>query len=265
MRALRPTGVRGWASSSSSGKTKDAFAAIFKHHGPPAEEAAVPEEAPRSEADLERRKDVDAIFESLFGTARKRTSLEQLRFFPLYPRPVRRWVEDAKTRPGRFTTTGEWEEVESAAFQKDVPNLTRNAASDGIAFRRELPDDLVGKYRFGLRSEDVPPDAPPRVKDLLSFRWANQHEINTFRAKELAKRFERSPMDTGSSEVQVARMTVRIRALTEHMRAHHKDKKTKRALAALVSRRSALMRYLKRDNVEKYFQVITHLNLRDLV
>lgn len=60
-------------------------------------------------------------------------------------------------------------------------------------------------------------------------------------------------------------MTVRIRALTEHMKTHRKDKRTKRALTMLVSQRQKLMKYLKRTDVKKYFHVLQELGLRDTV
>jgi small subunit ribosomal protein S15 len=213
--------------------------------------------------ETQRVRDVDAIFESLFGKSRKKTDLSALKYFKLYPKPVRKWVEDAKTPLGRFNREGKWVTATvSNVYQPEEKSSTRNAAH-GLPLRRELPPDLVGAYRFGLTEADVG-TAPEKVKEVLSFRWANQWEINAYRAQQIAKKFERSPMDCGSSEVQVARMTVRVRALTEHMRANHKDKRTKRALSALVSQRTSLMRYLKRQNVEKYYHVLTALNLKDV-
>ena len=71
-------------------------------------------------------------------------------------------------------------------------------------------------------------------------------------------------MDVGSTAVQVARMTVRIRALTEHMIANHKDKRTKRSLITLVSQRTKMMKYLKRTNIGEYYELLAELNLRDI-
>jgi small subunit ribosomal protein S15 len=213
--------------------------------------------------ETQRVRDVDAIFESLFGKSRKKTDMSALKYFKLYPKPVRKWVEDAKTPLGKFNRNGEWvTATASNVYQPEEKSSTRNAAH-GLPLRRELPPDLVGAFRFGLTEAEVG-TAPEKVREVLSFRWANQWEINAYRARQIAKKFERSPMDCGSSEVQVARMTVRVRALTEHMRANHKDKRTKRALSALVSHRTALMRYLKRQNVEKYYHVLTSLNLKDV-
>lgn len=209
-------------------------------------------------------KDVDAIFESLFGKSRKKTDLQHLKYFKLYPKMVKRWVEDAKTAPGYFDKDGNWQSVRvSNDYRKEQPSITRDATV-GLPQRKDLPEDLAGQYRFGLTEADLA-NASGKVKDVLSFRWANQKEITAFRAHKMRAKFGRDVMDTGSSEVQVSMMTVRVRALTEHMRANPKDKRTKRALTSLVCQRQRLMKYMKRTDVAKYYEVITSLGLRDMV
>ena len=86
--------------------------------------------------------------------------------------------------------------------------------------------------------------------DVLSFRWANNKEITKFRAKSVTDMLQSHFLDCGSSAVQVGVMTVRVRALSEHIKAHPQDKKTKYALTRLISRRQRMMRYLKRTDVE---------------
>ncbi len=68
--------------------------------------------------------------------------------------------------------------------------------------------------------------------------------------------------DTGSPEVQVALLTQRIAHLTEHLRTHRKDFHSRRGLIALTSRRRKLLDYLKRNNLEKYKQLLERLQLR---
>ena len=45
----------------------------------------------------------------------------------------------------------------------------------------------------------------------------------------------RQASDTGSPEVQVAILTERIKNLTEHFKAHHKDNHSRRGLLAMVN------------------------------
>ncbi len=68
--------------------------------------------------------------------------------------------------------------------------------------------------------------------------------------------------DTGSPEVQVAILTERIRNLTEHFKAHHKDNHSRRGLLMMVNKRRSLLAYLKKRDVERYNALIQKLGLR---
>ena len=69
-------------------------------------------------------------------------------------------------------------------------------------------------------------------------------------------------VDTGSPEVQVALLTERINHLTEHLKTHRKDHHGRRGLLMLVGRRRRLLDYVKRNDVERYRQLIARLGLR---
>ena len=68
--------------------------------------------------------------------------------------------------------------------------------------------------------------------------------------------------DTGSTEVQVAVLTARIQHLTEHMREHKHDFHTRRGLLKLVGRRRRLLKYLQKEDIERYRALIGRLGLR---
>lgn len=68
--------------------------------------------------------------------------------------------------------------------------------------------------------------------------------------------------DTGSTEVQVAILTERIRQLTDHLRANKKDHHSQRGLLKLVGRRRGLLRYLNRKDPARYKALIATLGLR---
>ena len=68
--------------------------------------------------------------------------------------------------------------------------------------------------------------------------------------------------DTGSPEVQVAVLTERIRHLTEHMREHKHDFHSRRGLLKMVGKRRRLLKYLQRNDVERYRALIQKLGLR---
>jgi small subunit ribosomal protein S15 len=68
--------------------------------------------------------------------------------------------------------------------------------------------------------------------------------------------------DTGSSEVQIAILSERIRYLTEHFRTHAKDHHSRRGLLKLVGRRRRLLDYIRRKDFDHYRRVIGRLGIR---
>ncbi len=68
--------------------------------------------------------------------------------------------------------------------------------------------------------------------------------------------------DTGSPEVQVAILTSRITALTEHFKSHAKDNHSRRGLLKLVAQRRKLLDYLKRNDDARYQDLIKRLGIR---
>ena len=68
--------------------------------------------------------------------------------------------------------------------------------------------------------------------------------------------------DTGSADVQVARLTQRINHLTEHLKGNAKDHSSRRGLLKMVARRRSLLDYLKDTAVERYTKLLESLNLR---
>lgn len=79
---------------------------------------------------------------------------------------------------------------------------------------------------------------------------------------EIAAAHQAHGTDTGSTEVQVAILTERIRQLTEHLKANRKDHHSQRGLMMLVGRRRGLLRYLSRREPAKYKALIATLGLR---
>jgi len=82
------------------------------------------------------------------------------------------------------------------------------------------------------------------------------------RKQELIQQYRREESDTGSPEVQISVLTIRINNLTEHMRTHDKDYASRRGLLALVSRRRKLLDYLRRVTPAKYTELIGQLGIR---
>ena len=68
--------------------------------------------------------------------------------------------------------------------------------------------------------------------------------------------------DTGSPEVQVALLTKRINHLNEHLKSHKKDHHSRRGLLQLVGRRRNLLDYVKKNDIERYRELIATHGLR---
>ena len=74
--------------------------------------------------------------------------------------------------------------------------------------------------------------------------------------------FELHEGDTGSPEVQIALLTRRINDLTEHLRTHSKDHASRRGLLKMVGTRTALLKYVRNQDVKRYRGIISRLGLR---
>ena len=86
--------------------------------------------------------------------------------------------------------------------------------------------------------------------------------VTAERKQEIIKDNAQGNNDTGSPEVQVAILTERIKNLTEHFKANHKDNHSRRGLLMMVNKRRNLLAYLKKKDVERYNALIQKLGLR---
>ena len=80
--------------------------------------------------------------------------------------------------------------------------------------------------------------------------------------KNLINEFSKNEKDTGSTGVQIAVLTERIKNLTEHFKTHTKDNHSKRGLVLLVNKRKKLLNYLSKKNKSEYSDLIKKLNIR---
>ena len=78
----------------------------------------------------------------------------------------------------------------------------------------------------------------------------------------IISKFANNKKDTGSTEVQIAVISERIKNLTGHFKNHNHDNHSKKGLLALVNKRKKLLSYLFRKDNSKYQEVIKKLNIR---
>ena len=80
--------------------------------------------------------------------------------------------------------------------------------------------------------------------------------------KEVILKFAVNPNDTGSSEVQIAVLSERIKNLIDHFKDHKHDNHSKRGLLAMVNKRKKLLSYLFKKNQSGYQKIIKELKIR---
>jgi small subunit ribosomal protein S15 len=86
--------------------------------------------------------------------------------------------------------------------------------------------------------------------------------ITAERKEALIKEHAQGKGDTGSPEVQVAILTSRIQTLTEHFKSHAKDNHSRRGLLMMVNKRRSLLDYLRKEDAQRYTDLIAKLGLR---
>lgn len=80
--------------------------------------------------------------------------------------------------------------------------------------------------------------------------------------QEIVKEFGKNETDTGSTEVQIALLSSRIKLLTEHFKTHKHDHHSRRGLMKLVGSRRRLLEYLKKKDINQYRELIKRLGIR---
>jgi small subunit ribosomal protein S15 len=107
-----------------------------------------------------------------------------------------------------------------------------------------------------LRVAAEPPSVaqqPQQGRDAAAERAPAARRSNSYKNKEnidLSKlvNYQRTDSDTGSTEVQIARLSARIEQLTLHLGQHKKDFSCRRGLEIVLSQRKKLMAYLQRTD-----------------
>ncbi len=79
---------------------------------------------------------------------------------------------------------------------------------------------------------------------------------------EVISKHGENPQDSGKSEVQVAMLTDRVNDLTRHLSEHKNDHHSRRGLIKMVSKRRKLLNYLKKNDINRYREIIGKLSLR---
>lgn len=80
--------------------------------------------------------------------------------------------------------------------------------------------------------------------------------------EKIIEKYQLHDDDRGSAPVQIAILTARINQLREHFDDHRHDHHSRQGLLRMVGRRRKLLDYLKRDDRNRYRELIEDLGLR---
>ncbi|BGI51481.1 MAG: 30S ribosomal protein S15 [Buchnera aphidicola (Ceratovacuna japonica)] len=86
--------------------------------------------------------------------------------------------------------------------------------------------------------------------------------LENIKMSEIFMKFGKNIKDSGSTEVQIALITFKIKRLKVHFDINKKDNSSKRGLLCMVSKRRKLLNYLKRNSFSRYKFVIKKLSIR---
>ena len=86
--------------------------------------------------------------------------------------------------------------------------------------------------------------------------------MTVLKKEKIFKEFGKNKVDSGSSESQIALFTKRIDSLSNHLKSNAKDFNTEKSLVKMVGKRRNLLEYLKKNDIERYRDIIKKLGIR---
>lgn len=120
------------------------------------------------------------------------------------------------------------------------------------------------------RSGPVCGEGVPRAPDagILSGNRYHQGYIHVSKGlpkeqkQTLVSEYRTHEGDSGSPEVQIAILSKRIESLTKHVQINKKDHHTRLGLLKLVQKRRRLLKYLEREDFDRYKAIRDRLGIR---
>lgn len=87
--------------------------------------------------------------------------------------------------------------------------------------------------------------------------------IRKNKKKKIIEKFGQHKEDTGSSDVQVAILTERIKELTAHLKKNKKDNSSRRGLFKMVAKRKKLLKDIQNNDEEGFEKIVKSLKLKE--
>lgn len=141
----------------------------------------------------------------------------------------------------------EREEFEKLLYGAQKASLDTNIAGDSVSESIRATEE---KKKAALLT-------------ILNMKNTHAQDKRKLAIKYAREEFQREEGDTGSPEVQAAVLTAKIHIGWDHVKLSFKDKIHTAHIRQLVQQRQKILKYLKRDNPEKYFYTLAKLGLAD--
>lgn len=80
--------------------------------------------------------------------------------------------------------------------------------------------------------------------------------------QQIIKQYQTVDGDTGSPEVQIALLTRRIERLTEHLKGHAHDNRSRRGLLSMIAKRRRLLNFLAKTDKSRASGILKKIELK---
>jgi len=218
------------------------------------------QEEKKETVNKEEYKALDDIF------AAKARSLNELVYWLVYPKQIKKWIVFTKTPKGYYDEFGKWVVTSDLPEPETLPE-SKEALDRWEALyaeeQRRLPAALRGNFRFGIQHSEIK-DYHPKIRRLFSFTFATHKEVQKFYKQTAIIKWKQHETDTASDAIQIDILTLRIRSMIDHLQKNKQDMHNKRNLQLMVKRRRGIMLHLKARNVPLYYEVLREIKLRDM-
>ncbi|XP_071478132.1 small ribosomal subunit protein uS15m-like [Diadema antillarum] len=115
--------------------------------------------------------------------------------------------------------------------------------------------------RLGFEKVKALEDADENVKKIFSLEFGKGVDLHRMRRKLSEDKLRHNPDARDDLGVKIATITEHIRALAPHVEANKKDSVNKVKLLNAIDRRRKMLKYLRKQNYDRFQQVLEELNL----
>ncbi|CAK9436345.1 mitochondrial 37S ribosomal protein uS15m [Lodderomyces beijingensis] len=131
-------------------------------------------------------------------------------------------------------------------------------AAEKLSLEKNLHNDELREA-----AKDIEENKKRAILTILNLRNTNTPDKKKLAVQYAKQELQREPGDTGSPEAQAAVMTIKIHFGMAHVKANKKDHTARQLVRELVQKRQRILKYLKKQNPERYYYALAKLGLTD--